>query len=80
MSSAPRSNPPANCWVRKLNATPPSSNVHYFSRPPMMEALSLLPVAYRVGTYIREERAKGKEPIFDLNGIQLEPPNPGMFV
>lgn len=33
----------------------------------MMEALSLLPVAMRVGSYIMQERKKKKEPIFDLN-------------
>ena len=44
-----------------------------------MEALSLLPVAYRVGGYLYEERRNGREPIFDLNGIGLEPPNPGPF-
>jgi hypothetical protein len=42
-----------------------------------MESLSLLPLAYRVGSYLHEERRNGREPIFDLNGIGLEPPNPG---
>ena len=29
------------------------------------------------GSYISNERRNNREPIFDLNGIGLEPPNPG---
>ena len=68
---------PGDVWSRKLDAKDPSASVHTFSRPPIFEALSLLPVAYRVGSYIYGERQNGREPIFDLNGIALEPPNPG---
>lgn len=68
---------PENVWKRKLNAQDPPTSVHTFSRPPIFEALSLLPVAYRVGSYIYGERQNGREPIFDLSGIALEPPNPG---
>ena len=68
---------PANTWTRRLDAAEPSSSTHTFSRPPIMEALSLLPIAYRVGTYISNERSKGSEPIFDLSGLCLEPPKPG---
>lgn len=60
-------NPPRFKWTRKLSEAEPSRNVHTFSRPPMMEALSLLPVAMRVGSYIMQERKKKREPIFDLN-------------
>ena len=62
---------------RRIDAENPSNSVHTFSRPPILEALSLLPLAYRVGSYLHEERRNGREPIFDLNGIGLEPPNPG---
>jgi hypothetical protein len=65
---------PDNVWSRKLDAEVPTCT---FSRPPIWEALSLLPVAYRVGSYIHEERSNNREPIFDLSGILLEPPNPG---
>ena len=68
---------PANTWTRRLDAAEPSSATHTFSRPPIMEALSLLPIAYRVGTYISNERSQGSEPIFDLSGLCLEPPKPG---
>ena len=68
---------PDDVWWRKLDAKDPPASVHTFSRPPILEALSLLPVAYRVGSYIYGERQNGREPIFDLSGIALEPPNPG---
>lgn len=64
-------------WSRKFNAEEPHASVHTFARPPMMEALSLLPIAYRVGSYINKERNRGSEPIFDLSGLCLEPPKPG---
>lgn len=70
-------NPPSSSWTRKLDASMPSSSTHWFARPPLLEALSLLPVAYRVGSYIQEERSQNKDPIFDLSGFLLEPPNPG---
>jgi non-lysosomal glucosylceramidase len=66
-------------WVRKLDEPEPSARVHTFSRPPVLEALQLLPVAARVGSYIHTERQAGREPIFDLNGILLEPPTPGPY-
>jgi non-lysosomal glucosylceramidase len=68
---------PNNTWTRKFSSTDPSKSIHSFSRPPILEALNLLPVAFRVGSYINTERSNGREPIFDLNGIGLEPPNPG---
>ena len=58
---------PRHKWTRNLSQDEPSRSVHTFSRPPMMEALSLLPVAMRVGSYISQERKKKREPIFDLN-------------
>ena len=51
---------PDDVWSRRLDAQDPSSSVHTFSRPPILEALSLLPVAYRVGSYIYGERRNGK--------------------
>jgi hypothetical protein len=68
---------PNSAWRRGFSAITPSNSVHNFARPPILEALSLLPLAYRVGSYLHEERRNGREPIFDLNGIGLEPPNPG---
>ena len=67
------------CWRRGLGEKEPSDKVHTYSRPPALEALSLLPVAYRVGSYIQQELAQRKEPIFDLRGITLSPPNPGPY-
>ena len=67
--------PPTACWVRRLDTTDPTA--FRASRPPLLECLALLPVAYRVGQYIGAERSQGKEPIFDLSGPFLEPPNPG---
>lgn len=40
---------PATCWSRKLDAADPPAGAHTFSRPPVLEALRLLPVAARVG-------------------------------
>jgi len=68
---------PRYTWRRQLSQAEPSRSVHTFSRPPVLEALSLLNVAARVGMYISSERARNREPIFDLRGISLEPPNPG---
>ena len=60
--------PPQHTWVRSLDTPEPSRSIHTFSRPPVMEALSLLNVAARVGMYISAERFNQREPIFDLNG------------
>lgn len=68
---------PQDTWRRRFDAKDPSDRIHTYSRPPALEALSLLPVAYRVGSYIQHELAHDKEPIFDLRGITLAPPNPG---
>jgi hypothetical protein len=70
---------PTKVWSRRLDAQAPDPSVHTFSRPPIVEALSLLPVAFRVGSYIYNELSEDREPIFDLRGITLEPPNPGPF-
>eukprot|EP01041_Mallomonas_annulata_P002277 gene2277-4427_t len=70
---------PRAAWSRNLGDPDPPKSVHSFSRPPIFEALSLLPVAYRVGSYLYTERKAGREPIFDLNGIFLEPPTPGPY-
>jgi hypothetical protein len=90
---------PEHRWTRRLSEPDPDPLVHTFSRPPILEALSLLPVAARVGRwfpqrlttphgspsaflwcrYIWEERKMKREPIFDLNGVMLEPPKPGPY-
>mmetsp|Transcript_579 Transcript_579/g.806 ORF Transcript_579/g.806 Transcript_579/m.806 type:complete len:171 (-) Transcript_579:221-733(-) len=31
----------------------------------------------RVSSYLKNERKEGREPIFDLEGIMMNPPNPG---
>lgn len=72
-----KSSIPNHSWTRNFSTPDPSKSIHTFSRPPILEALNLLPVAFRVGSYINSERSNGREPIFDLNGIGLEPPNPG---
>ncbi len=68
---------PKHCWTRRLDEPLPPPSLHTFSRPPILEALSLLPVAARVGRYILSERKQSREPIFDLSGLTLSPPNPG---
>jgi non-lysosomal glucosylceramidase len=68
---------PTYAWSRSFDAPEPSSSVHAQFKPYFFEALSLLPVAYRVGSYVYNERSNGREPIFDLHGITLAPPHPG---
>ncbi len=41
--------------------------------------MSLLPVALRVKAYLGTERSHGREPIFDLNGNMMQPPNTGPY-
>jgi len=69
--------PPDGCWTRCLAEPAPSPAVHKCARPPVLEVVSLLPVAFRVGTYVHKERAAGREPIFDMSGLTLAPPHPG---
>ena len=68
---------PNNTWRRRFNALDPHSSVHNFTRPSLYEILHLLPIAYRVSSYINTERNNNREPIFDMSGIALEPPKPG---
>ncbi|KAJ1433363.1 beta-Glucocerebrosidase 2 N terminal-domain-containing protein, partial [Ochromonadaceae sp. CCMP2298] len=68
---------PEHSWTRRFDAADPDPSVHTFTRPPVLEVLGLLPIAYRVGTYVNTERSNGRDPIFDLAGIALQPPNPG---
>ena len=68
-----------HAWRRRLDAKGPDDNVHTSSRPPIAEALGLLPLAYRVGSYIATEKKKGKGAVFDMSGITLSPPNPGPY-
>jgi hypothetical protein len=70
---------PAHTFHKSLSDPLPASNVHLFSTPPMMEALNLLPLAYRVGSHIANEKKQGRGTIFDLNGMTLQPPHPGPF-
>ena len=68
---------PATCWARCLADPLPDPSVHKPARPPLLEAISLLPIGYRVGRYLRHERSAGRDPIFDLNGPLMLPPMPG---
>lgn len=70
---------PDRKWTRKFNAHEPPSNQHSTFTPPILEALSLLPLAYRIGSYIDNERKNGRDPIFDFYGIALQPPHPGPY-
>jgi hypothetical protein len=71
--------PPTNAWSRKLSDPDPNPSVHAFSRPAFMDAITLLPLAYRMGQYISNERKNHRDPIFDFSGITLEPPRPGPY-
>ncbi|CAM9631050.1 unnamed protein product [Chrysoparadoxa australica] len=70
---------PEHCWVRKESEKLPSRKKHKPARPGALESLSLLPVGLRVGAYIRKERKAGRDPIFDLNGLTMDPPDPGPY-
>lgn len=58
---------PHPSWTMPLSRAPPNPEVHAFARPPMLEALRMLPIAARVGAHIFGERRAGREPIFDMN-------------
>ncbi|EWM29848.1 beta- gba2 type family protein [Nannochloropsis gaditana] len=47
--------------------------------PGLKESLSLLPLAWRMGQYVSGERRENRDPIFDLNGLLLQPPIPGPY-
>ena len=49
MEEERKQNLPKHKWTRNLNEEEPINSIHTFSRPPFFEALSLLPVAARVG-------------------------------
>lgn len=72
---------PSFAWSRNLAEAPPLRSVHQPARPPVLstETISLLPLAARLGAYVVKERARCREPFFDLNGIDLRPPDPGPF-
>lgn len=36
-------------------------------------------ISYSTGAYVSKERREGRDPIFDLNGMMLQPPNPGPY-
>lgn len=69
--------PPSNAWKKSFSAPAPSNKIHAFARPPLLEALSLLPLAMRVKSYIEAQNKQGRGSVFDLNGIALDPPHPG---
>ena len=65
---------PEEAWKRRLDKEHVRQT---FARPPLEEIITLLPVAWRVGSYVRNERNEGREPIFNLSGAFLKPPDPG---
>lgn len=67
----------AYAWKRCFNEPNPSRSMHKPAKPGALEIVSLLPIAARVGSYVHSERKAGREPIFDLSGFDLHPPDPG---
>ena len=70
---------PQDTWNIVLNQKEPPKNVHTPAIPPVLDIITLLPLAYRIGSHIHTERKDGREPIFDLSGIALQPPHPGPY-
>jgi hypothetical protein len=68
---------PKDSWTRKFSEKEPDSSVHAPAIPPWYDIIKLLPIAYRIGHHVNTERKNNREPIFDLHGIALQPPNPG---
>ncbi len=68
---------PKYSWTRKFDDKEPDSSLHRPNKPPLKEIIKLLPIAYRVSSYIANEERNKREPIFDLRGLALRPPNPG---
>ena len=76
--NAPRP-PPAECWRRAFDDPVPDARQFKAGMPGVLEAISLLPLAWRMGQYVAGEHKQGRDPIFDLNGFMLQPPNPGPY-
>ncbi|GAB5034529.1 non-lysosomal glucosylceramidase [Nannochloropsis oceanica] len=70
--------PPEACWRRSFDDLPDPRHFKA-AMPSFRESLSLLPLAWRMGQYVSEERKGGRDPIFDLNGLMLQPPSPGPY-
>jgi hypothetical protein len=70
---------PIHTWNRRFDEKEPDSSVHSPSIPPWYDIVKLLPIAYRIRSYVNHERSHKREPIFDLNGLTLQPPNPGPY-
>jgi non-lysosomal glucosylceramidase len=72
---------PDASWTRRLDEPLNPEATNASSKPPVMEIISLLPVAYRVASYLHTERKAKREPIFDLRFTLggLEPPNTGPY-
>mmetsp|Transcript_19224 Transcript_19224/g.39695 ORF Transcript_19224/g.39695 Transcript_19224/m.39695 type:complete len:533 (+) Transcript_19224:56-1654(+) len=64
---------PADAWTLPFSTADPKIQV---SRPGILDTIKLLPLARRVGSYVYREHRAGRTPIFDLNGITLDPPVP----
>ena len=60
------------CWVRKFDA--PNPKGFSVSRPPLMEAIPVLPLAMRLGRYLMQERREKREPMFQMYGMDFHPP------
>jgi len=68
---------PEHVWSKRFDAPLADPSEHRVAKPPFLEILKLLPVAYRISNYLSSERHDHREPIFDLHGIALQPPLPG---
>jgi beta-glucosidase 2, glycosyl-hydrolase family 116 N-term len=78
-AASPDPSIPNTCWARCLADPLPDSSIHRPARPGLLESLTLLPIGLRVGSYLRRERKAGRDPIFDLNGPLMMPPQPGPY-
>ena len=66
-----------HAWKRRFSEADPPRAIHKPAKPSALEIVGLLPIAARVGAYVYSERRAGREPIFDLSGFDLHPPDPG---
>ncbi|KAG5182105.1 hypothetical protein JKP88DRAFT_319856 [Tribonema minus] len=79
-AASPDPSIPDPCWARNLaDPLPDVQTTHRPARPGVLESLKLLPIGYRVGRYLRRERAAGRDPVFDLSGPFMSPPDPGPY-
>ena len=66
--------PPAAAWSRAFAAPRRPAQFRAFS-PARSEVASMLALAHRIASYVGEERAARRQPIFDLSLPDMAPPN-----